>query len=218
MKLLLLEIDNVLYDSDLLKGTAREWAITAMKEVGLPVDFDTALETLMEVIREKGEDYPFHFNEMMRRLGLKEDFRVISAGVIAYHDVKRAFLKPLPGVIETILAAREEGAKVGIISEGDPVKEWEKVIRLGVHHLIHFSWIGKDISLADVFSSAEISPQKTVFLTGNEEKSREAMSMGVRSLILITRNRAQVVENGKTKGVYETWQMENAVRNLLRRL
>ncbi len=217
MKLLLLEIDNVLYDSNLLKGIAREWALTAMKEAGFPVDYDTAMGVLKEVIRDKGEDYPYHFNELMLRLGLKEDYRVIAAGVIAYHDVKRAFLKPLPGIIDAILSAREAGLKIGIISEGDPVKEWEKVIRLGVHHLIHSSWIGPKFSLKDVFSD-EFDPKETILIASNEERVKEAKEAGVRFLILLTDNGAEVIEEGKSEEVYETWRIGTAVRNLLRRL
>ncbi len=217
MKLLLLEIDNVLYDSNLLKGIAREWAITAMKEAGLPVDYDTAVETLREVIRDKGEDYPYHFNEMMRRLGLKEDYRVIAAGVIAYHDVKRAFLKPLPGIMDAILTAREAGFKVGVISYGDPVKEWEKILRLGVHHLIHSAWIGPNRSLREVFSG-EFSPEETVFVVSDNRSVEEARDVGIRFLILLTENGAEIIEEGETKEVYETWRIGNAVKSLLGKL
>ncbi len=217
MKLLLLEIDNVLYDSNLLKGIAREWALTAMKEAGFPVDYDTAMSILKEVIREKGEDYPYHFNELMLRLGLKEDYRVIAAGVIAYHDVKRAFLKPLPGIIDAILAAREAGLNIGVISSGDPVKEWEKVIRLGVHHLIHSSWIGPHFSLEDVFSDG-FDPKKTILIANSDKIVREAKEINVKFLVLLTENGAEVIEEGMSKEVYETWRVGTAVRNLLRRL
>ncbi len=217
MKLLLLEIDNVLYDSNLLKGIAREWAITAMKEAGLPVDFDTAMEALMEIIREKGEDYPYHFNELMARLGLREDYRVITAGVVAYHDVKRAFLKPAPGIIDAVLAARERGFAVGVFSRGDPVKEWEKVLRLGVHHLIHEAWIGPVYSLRDIFSG-DYDPSTTLLVLNSEDALREAMDVGVALIVRTTESGAEILEMGRTKEVLEKWKVGNAVRSLLERL
>ncbi|MDK2384211.1 MAG: hypothetical protein QI199_05315 [Candidatus Korarchaeota archaeon] len=217
MKLLLLEIDNVLYDSNLLKGIAREWAVTAMKEAGLPVDLDTAMETLMEVVRERGEDYPFHFNEMMVKLGLKEDYRVIAAGVIAYHDVKRAFLKPIPGIIDAILAARESGFRIGVFSRGDPVKEWEKILRLNIHHLIHESWVGGDYTLENVFSR-DFDPYKTIYVLNSEESLSEAIKARVRFVVRMTENGAEVLEDGRTEEVYEVWKVGNAVRSLLGRL
>ncbi|MDK2372598.1 MAG: hypothetical protein QI197_04400 [Candidatus Korarchaeota archaeon] len=217
MKLLLLEIDNVLYDSNLLKGIAREWAVTAMKEAGLPVDFDTAMETLMEVVRERGEDYPFHFNEMMVKLGLKEDYRVIAAGVIAYHDVKRAFLKPIPGIIDAILAARESGFRIGVFSRGDPVKEWEKILRLNIHHLIHESWVGRDYTLENVFSG-DFDPYKTIYVLNSEESLSEAIKARVRFIVRMTDNGAEVLEDGRTEEVYELWKVGAAVRSLLGRL
>ncbi len=217
MKLLLLEIDNVLYDSNLLKGIAREWALTAMKEAGFPVDYDTAMSILKDIIRDKGEDYPYHFNELMLRLGLKEDHRVIAAGVIAYHDVKRAFLKPIPGIIEAILLAREASLKVGVISSGDSVKEWEKIIRLGVHHLINSAWIGPRSSLGDVFSSG-FDPKETILIANSEKRVREAEKLGVKFLILLTDNGAEIIEEGKSREVYEAWRIGAAVKSLLRKL
>lgn len=219
MRLLLLGIDNVLYDSNLLRGIAREWAIKTMKEAGLPVDFDRAMATLMDVVRERGEDYPYHFNDMIKRLGLKEDYRIIAAGVVAYHDVKKIFLKPIPGIVEAMIAAREKGFRVGVFSKGDPVKEWEKILRLNLHHLIHETWIGGDLSISDVFSKgADFSPHETIAVLSSSDALEEASEKGVRFLVRVTKNGAEVMEHGRVKEVHEIWRMGSAVRNLLGKL
>lgn len=217
MKLLLMELDNVLYDSRLLKAIAREWAVTAMREAGLPVDHERALGALIEVVREKGEDYPFHFDEMMIRLGLKKDYRVIAAGVIAYHDVKRAFLRPLPGVMQLIVSARDKGFGIGVMSRGEPVKEWEKILRLGIHHTVHQIWIGRDISLEDVFSGI-YRPEKTVFIVWSTENYEAAKKARVRYIVRLVENKIEIFEDGNLIGEDGAWKIRDSVGNLLGRL
>ncbi|MEM0295703.1 MAG: hypothetical protein QXO55_00635 [Candidatus Korarchaeum sp.] len=217
MKLLLMELDNVLYNSRLLKAIAREWAVTAMREAGLPVDHETAIGTLMEIVREKGEDYPFHFDEMMTRLGLRRDYRVIAAGVIAYHDVKKAFLRPLPGITQLIINARDRGFRIGVISRGEPVKEWEKILRLGIHHLVHQIWIGKDISLRDVFSEG-YSPEKTIFVVWSNENYETAKGINVKYLVRVMENKIEVLEDGNLLREDEAWKIRESVENLLGKL
>lgn len=217
MRLLLMELDNVLYNSKLLKAIAREWAVTAMREAGLPVDHETAIETLMEVVREKGEDYPFHFDEMMVRLGLRKDHRVIAAGVIAYHDVKKAFLRPLPGIIQLIINARDRGFRIGVISRGEPVKEWEKILRLGIHHIVHRIWIGEDISLEDIFSE-DYRPEKTIFVVWSNENYEAAKRIKVKYLVRVMENKIEILEDGSTLREGEAWKIKESVENLLGKL
>ncbi|MCS7103891.1 MAG: HAD hydrolase-like protein [Candidatus Korarchaeum sp.] len=217
MRLLLMELDNVLYNSKLLKAIAREWAVTAMREAGLPVDHETALGTLIEVVREKGEDYPFHFDEMMTRLGLRKDYRVIAAGVIAYHDVKKAFLRPLPGIIQLIVSARDKGFRIGVISQGEPVKEWEKILRLGIHHMVHQIWIGRDASLEDVFSGI-YRPEETIFVVWSVENYEAAKRAQVKYLVRVTENKIEIFEDGNLIREGEAWRIRESVESLLRKL
>ncbi len=216
MKLLLMELDNVLYNSRLLKAIAREWAVTAMREAGLPVEHEIAIETLMEVVKDKGEDYPFHFDEMMIRLGLKKDFRVIAAGVIAYHDIKRAFLRPQPGIMELVMRARDMGLTIGVISRGEPVKEWEKVLRLGIHHIAHKIWIGRDVSIRSILSEG-FKPEETIFVVWNPENFNEAKELGIKHLVKLSDGKIEVFEEGVLIKEGELWRLKDVVESLLGR-
>jgi len=214
VKWLLLDVDDVLYDSSYLKSVARELAVRAMRDVGLPIDEEVALETLGEVVKEKGDDYPYHFNEMMRRLGLKEDFRVIAAGVVAYHDVKRALLKPMPGVVDLILQARDMGVKVGVISKGPPVKEWEKVIRLGLFHLVDRAWIGEDISVDSVVREVG---DNLLLVTADQELAKEATSIGVKVIYIASKEPDPSLAKSGAE-VVGRWEALGRIRSLLREL
>lgn len=135
IKTIFLDIDNVLYDSAKLTEATRKNAIISMVEAGLPVkDVDYAYNILLNIVKEYGSNYPYHFDRLLERLEVKWNPHIIAAGVVAYDDTKHAFLKPYPEVVPTLLKLKAIGYKLGIISDGRAVKQWDKLIRLGVQH------------------------------------------------------------------------------------
>jgi putative hydrolase of the HAD superfamily len=149
IKSILFNIDDTLYDSSLQLEMARMNAVKAMIEAGLPVDIERAFNTLSDIVKKYGRYYSKHFDGMLEHLGLKSDPRIIAAGVVAYRETSLVFLKPFPDTIPTLLNLRDNGYRLGIISDGDPVKQWQKLIKIGVHHLFHHVSIarqhGKDM-------------------------------------------------------------------------
>ncbi|MBS7248234.1 MAG: HAD family hydrolase [Candidatus Jordarchaeales archaeon] len=145
IKCILFGIDDTLYDASLQKYLARMNAVRAMIEAGLPVDPETAFNTLKAIVAEYGEDYDRHFDRMLERLGLRVSPRIIAAAVAAYHDTKFAYLRPHPETVPTLLKLRDHGYKIGVASAGNPVKQWEKLIRLGLQHLFHHVVIAKEV-------------------------------------------------------------------------
>jgi len=139
------DIDDTLYDSTLQVKNARENAIKAMKEAGLRVTEEKGLLILEEIVREFGSNYPYQFNELLKKLGYKFNPRIIAAGVAAYHSTKLAYLVPFPDTVPTLLRLRDSGYKLGVITDGISVKQWEKLIRLGLQHFFHSVIISDDV-------------------------------------------------------------------------
>ncbi len=212
------DVDDVLYDATLLKRLARENAVVAMIEAGLPVDFDTLLRSVNEAVEKFGEDYPRHFDEALSSLGLRVEPRIVAAGVIAYHDTKRAFLKPLPNVFQTLIGLRDRGVKLGLSSPGNPVKEWEKVIRLGLHHLFERAWFGdadrERISSALAETSAD--PGKSFYVTARPEGIDAAKEAGLRA-IRVRRGKRSSEDSAHAPDleVISLWEVVSRVEGLL---
>lgn len=134
IKAMFFDIDDTLYDSTKLTTMARQNAIRAMIDSGLPVKEERLYNLLEEIIKKHGPNYGMHYNELLKELGLDEDSKIIAAGVVAYERTKEGYLVPFPGVIPTLLALKERYL-LGVISDGIAVKQWEKLITLGIHHL-----------------------------------------------------------------------------------
>jgi putative hydrolase of the HAD superfamily len=185
MALLVFTLNDTLYNATLQKSQARLAAIEAMIENGLPVDVETAYTMLEEVVAQSGENAPNHFNLLMRRLGLKEDPRIIAAGVVAYREASSAALKPFPRVQPTLLTLREKGHTLLLLSAGDPVKEWQKLIQLGLQHLFHaFEICTTQEKINKEFISSVISNKSdTLFISGKEYEVLEAEATGLKAVL-----------------------------------
>jgi putative hydrolase of the HAD superfamily len=173
VKAVVFGIDDVLYDATFQTTNARLSAVRAMIEAGLPVDVETGYRTLEEIVKELGPDNTKHFDRLMERLGLKWNPSVVAAGVVAYRETNPVYLKPYPDTMPTILRLRDLGVKVGCVSGGKSVKQWQKLVSLGLQYCFHAVVISEDLGL-NTFSKEVI--EKAVKLLGIT--SSEAVYVG----------------------------------------
>lgn len=205
------DLDDVLFDATFLKRVARERAVLSMIDAGLPVDFETAIKTLYSVIEDKGEDYGRHFDEMLERLGIKLDPRIIAAGVVAYHNTKFSLLEPNPGIFKVILSLRDDGFRVGVASTGPAVKDWEKLIRLNLHHIFHIYKIGLS-SWAELFQ--ELDPSRTILVSADPDGIEEAARAGARTVRLLRGKFSHIKSMKADREVKDIWSILSAVKSL----
>jgi len=178
VKAITFDIDDTLYDSSLQMRMTRLNAIRAMIEAGLPVDLETGYKTLEEIVNQYGPHYTKHFDKLLELLGLKWKPRVIAAGVVAYRETSQAYLKPFPDAVPTLIKLRDLKCKLGVASDGRSVKQWQKLIQLGVHHLFHSVVISEDLGTeefsADLFKKCledlEVKPEETIYVSSKPNK------------------------------------------------
>jgi putative hydrolase of the HAD superfamily len=131
------DIDDTLYDSSLQTAETRKNAIKAMIEAGLDASEEEGLEALQSIVKKFGSNHPNQFDELLKVFGQEKNPRIIAAGVVAYHATKIAYLVPFPDTIPSLLRLRDGGYRLGVITDGIAVKQWEKLIRLGLQHFFH---------------------------------------------------------------------------------
>lgn len=125
------DIDDCLFPSTEFSNLARKNAIRAMIRLGLEHDEEKLNKLLAKLIDEKGSNFPNHFDLLLKKLKVKTPRRYVAAAIAAYHDTKSSIL-PYPEVPYVILSLREKGAKIFVASDGLAVKQWDKLIRMGI--------------------------------------------------------------------------------------
>jgi len=108
-----------------------------MIDAGLPLSTDEAYDLLREIIKEKGSNYDKHLNVLTKRVFGEEKPLLIAIGMITYHNVKFALLRLFPETMSTLIHLKAQGYHLGVISNGITIKQYEKLVRLGLHHFFH---------------------------------------------------------------------------------
>lgn len=175
IKAVLFDLDDTLVDTTKLAELARRNAVENMVRHGLPVDFDTAYNELLELINEYGSNFGRHFDYLLRRLDLPQNPKWIAAGVIAYHNTKFAYLRSVKNARRVLLELKREGYKVAVVTDGDPIKQWEKILRLELDEYFD------DVFISDYLGVKK--PHPKIFLKALRKldvKPEEAVMVGDR--------------------------------------
>ncbi len=128
-KTILFDIDDTLFPSSEFAALARKNALNAMIGLGIEADFEDLNPRLLKIIETRGSNYPAHFDELCKQLKISKPARYVAAAVAAYHDTKTS-IQPFPKVPLTLLRLKESGCTLHIATNGNAVKQWDKLIRL----------------------------------------------------------------------------------------
>lgn len=133
LKAVFFDIDDTLYDTSGFAKLARKAALNMMIDAGLPLSSSEAYTLLREIIAQKGSNYDKHFNVLTKTVFGEEKPLLIALGMINYHNVKFALLRPFPETTSMLINIKAKGYRLGVISNGITIKQWEKLIRLGIY-------------------------------------------------------------------------------------
>jgi len=181
-------------------------AVKAMKSAGLPIDVETAYRKLEEIASETGPDERRLFDKLLERLGLKWNPEVIAAGVVAYRATSPVYLTPFPDTVPTLLKLRDAGYKLGVASKGRAVKQWQKLIQLGLEHMFHAAIIseetGSEALNVDTLSSTleklgKVKPERAVFV-GSELSHEVAIANSAKVITVRVRTGANRTADART--------------------
>ena len=129
------DLDNTLVDFMKMKRRAIEEAIPAMIDAGLDTTPEYASKLIDEIYKEQGIEYQQVFDEFLRRVLQKVNFKILSAGIVAYRKAREAALIPYPHVYSTLNTLLKMGIKMGILSDAPSKEAWLRLAYLNVHHI-----------------------------------------------------------------------------------
>ena len=136
IKAVIFDLDNTLVDCMKMKRRAIEGAIPAMFDAGLDLSPEEANKIIEEIYTEKGMEYQKVFDLFLQRVLKKVDYKILSAGIVAYRRAREAALTPYPHVYPTLNKLLKMGIKMGILSDAPTKEAWLRLAYLNFHHIV----------------------------------------------------------------------------------
>jgi putative hydrolase of the HAD superfamily len=135
IKAVIFDLDNTLVDFMVMKRQAVDAAINAMIDAGLKLPVDDARKRIDKIYKEKGIEFQNVFDQLLYDVFKKVDYKILSAGVIAYRRAREAALVPYPHVYMTLTELLKMGLKLAVISDAPAREAWLRLSYLNFHHL-----------------------------------------------------------------------------------
>lgn len=135
IKAVIFDLDNTLVDFMKMKRRAIEEAIPAMIDAGLKITPEEADRIIDEIYKERGIEYQQVFDLFLQEVLNTVDYKILSAGIVAYRRAREAALIPYPHVYSTLNKLLKMGIKMGILSDAPGKEAWLRLAYMNFHHI-----------------------------------------------------------------------------------
>jgi len=192
IKSVVFDLDDTLYNSTALSKSARRAALKAMINEGLDIDLKKGYEDLMRIVKRYGSNYSEHFNRFLEEKLGYVDYKFLASGVIAYHNTKFAYIRPFDDTIPTLIELVKRKKKLGIVTNGVSVKQWEKILRLGLEHFFEFVIISSEVKYekpsSKIYEIAlerlDLPPEEVLMADNKIEDLKGAKDVGMKTVLI----------------------------------
>lgn len=157
IKLIGFDLDDCLFDSTGLSDRARVKGIDAMINLGLKIEREEAIRIVYDIVQEYGSNFSKHYNFFIRRLNQLNDniefisyndrYKFIAAAVMAYHKEKVNSIRLYDDVEICLKRLKGLAIKTAIITDGVPIKQYEKILRLKIENMFDLIIISDEIGI-----------------------------------------------------------------------
>jgi putative hydrolase of the HAD superfamily len=135
IKAVIFDLDNTLVDFMSMKRLAVSAAINSMIDAGLGLAQEEAQARIDAIYKERGIEFQSVFDQLLYDVFQKVDYKILSAGVIAYRRAREAALVPYPHVNMTLVALMKRGIRLAVVSDAPGREAWLRLCYLNFHHL-----------------------------------------------------------------------------------
>ena len=163
-----------------------------MVNEGLDIDLKKGYEDLMRIVKRYGSNYSEHFNRFLEEKLGYVDYKFLASGVIAYHNTKFAYIRPFDDTVPTLIKLVKRKKKLGIVTNGVPVKQWEKILRLGLEHFFEFVIISSEVKYEKpspkiyeiALERLDLPPEEALMVDNKIEDLKGAKNVGMKTVLI----------------------------------
>jgi putative hydrolase of the HAD superfamily len=132
---IIFDLDNTLVDFMKMKREAVSAAINSMIDAGLQLTPEEVQERIDLIYKERGIEFQNVFDQLMYDVFQKVNYKILSAGIIAYRRAREAALVPYPHVNITLVELVKRGLRLGVVSDAPGREAWLRLCYLNFHHI-----------------------------------------------------------------------------------
>jgi putative hydrolase of the HAD superfamily len=129
------DLDNTLVDFMAMKRLAVEAAVSSMIDAGLKLPKAEVHARIDAIYKERGMEFQSVFDQLLYDIFQKVDYKILSAGIIAYRRAREAALVPYPHVYMTLIELTKRGLKLAVVSDAPSREAWLRLCYLNLHHI-----------------------------------------------------------------------------------
>jgi len=129
------DLDNTLVDFMAMKRQAIDAAIHAMRDAGFKLSAEEIRKRIDKIYQQRGIEFQSVFDELIYNEFSKIDYKILSAGVIAYRRAREAALVPYPHVTMTLMELIRMHVKLAVVSDAPAREAWLRLCYLNLHHM-----------------------------------------------------------------------------------
>lgn len=135
IRAVIFDLDNTLVDFMGMKKQAVTAAVHSMIDAGLKLPAGEVQERIDAIYKERGIEFQNVFDQLLYDIFQKVDYKILSAGIIAYRRAREAALVPYPHVTMTLIELAKRGIRLAVVSDAPSREAWLRLSYLNFHHL-----------------------------------------------------------------------------------
>ena len=193
IKNVLFDLDQTLIDFMEMKNESCKSGLDAMIEAGLKINRETGFKRLMETYFRVGIESNIAFTEFLKEQTGKVDQKILKSGIKGYLKRKPDFVKPYPHVIEILGFLKENGIRIGMVTDAPRDKAMHRLENMGIKDFFEVivTYTESKVKKPDelpfrlAIDRLDIKPSETLFVGDSIEKDIEgARKLGMDTLLI----------------------------------
>ncbi|OIO41551.1 hypothetical protein AUJ62_02660 [Candidatus Pacearchaeota archaeon CG1_02_32_21] len=128
---IIFDLDNTLIDFVETKNLVIQESVKAMIDAGLKANYESLLKEFSSYYWKHGIEEQKIFQKFLKQKYGKIDYKILAHAILAYRKTKNGLLSPYPGAKNMLIALKEKGLKLAILSDAPRLEAYLRLCSVG---------------------------------------------------------------------------------------